>query len=71
MTAVQKADVVLEITKKLGFALSLTGVVTHPDYIEMFSEDEQYVFRIMMDTGKIMYGRFDMKKLEYIWDTLR
>jgi hypothetical protein len=39
MAAAQKVQVVLEVIKRIGFGIAMSGVVDHGDYLEMASED--------------------------------
>jgi len=70
MGALQKVDVILEVIRRIGFGFSMQGVVDHGEYFELASEDGRYVFRFMVDTAKIVYGKFDMATMKMIWENL-
>jgi hypothetical protein len=68
MIASQKADIIIQLMEQLGFGWR--GVTDAGGYIEMVSEDGRFIFRIMTDTGTIMYGKFDPNTLDFIWKSL-
>jgi hypothetical protein len=71
LTAGQKARVILEFFKRIGFAISKEGVVDEAAQLVMKSEDERYAFRFIKSTGDILYGKFNMKTYQYVWESLR
>ena len=70
LSAGQKAAAMLEFFKRIGFAISKSGVQDAAEYILMRSEDEKYAFKIIKATGKFLYGKFDVAKLDYVWTEL-
>lgn len=71
LTAVQKVDVMLEFFKRIGFAISKAGVVDDGARFIMYSEDSRYAFAFVKDTAEILYGKFDAKALQYVWQALK
>jgi hypothetical protein len=70
LSAVQKSQVMLEFFRGIGFAISKAGVVDEAAQLVMHSEDSRYAFRFIKATGEILYGKFDVKTLQYIWQAL-
>jgi hypothetical protein len=71
LSAAQKAEVTLEFFRKIGFATSKSGLVDEGAQLVMFSEDSIYGFRYIKATGEILYGKMDMKAMDYVWKVLR
>jgi len=71
LTAAQKVQVMLEFFKRIGFAISKAGVVDDGARFVMKSEDSKYAFAFVKDTGEILYGKFNMQTLEYVWQVLK
>jgi Domain of unknown function (DUF4157) len=71
LTAAQKAQVMLEFFRRIGFAINQEGVVDEGLYLIMKSENAQRAFRFVKSSGEILYGRFNQQTLEYVWEALR
>ncbi len=71
LSADQKVGAILEFFKRIGFAISTAGVVDKGEYWIMRSEDDRYAFKFIKDTAEILYGKFDLEKLDYIWKALK
>jgi hypothetical protein len=71
LTALEKVGVMQEFFKRIGFAISKAGVVDEAGRLLMYSEDSRYVFSFLKSTGEIIYGRFDLKTAQYIWELLK
>jgi hypothetical protein len=63
LSAAEKAKVILEFFKRIGFGISKEGVVDTGDYIIMKSEDARYAFKFIKSTGKIIYGKITPDRL--------
>jgi hypothetical protein len=70
-TAAQKVQVMLEFFKRIGFAISKDGVVDDGARLIMYSEDSRYAFAFVKDSAEILYGKFDMKTLQYVWQAAK
>ncbi len=70
LSALQKTQVMLEYFRKIGFIISKEGVVDEGAYLLMKSDGAAYAFRFIKDTGKILYGKMDMKLFDYVWRPL-
>jgi hypothetical protein len=70
MSAAQKVEVILEFFRRIGFITSKEGVLAEKGYYIMHSEDYRYAFKILKDSGKILYGKFDIAAAEYVWTVL-
>ena len=70
LAAGQKVSVTLEFFKRIGFVIK-GGVQDMGEYMIMYSEKSGYAFKFVKATGEIIYGKFDMAKLEYIWTILK
>jgi hypothetical protein len=70
LTGAQKVPTILEFFKRIGFAIGKEGVKDAGEFFVMKSEGGFYAFRILKDTGRILYGKMDLAKLDYIWRAL-
>jgi len=70
LTGAQKVPTILEFFKRIGFAIGKEGVKDAGEFFVMKSEDGLYAFRILKDTGRILYGKMDLAKMDYIWRAL-
>jgi hypothetical protein len=70
LTAVQKVSVIESFFQRIGFAISKAGVVDEGASFVMYSEDSRYAFRFVKDGGKILYAKFDMAAMNYVWTAL-
>jgi hypothetical protein len=70
VAAPQKVEVILEFIKRIGFAISKEGVVDEGAAFLMKAENGRAAFRFIKATAKILYGKFDMTKMDYIWTEL-
>jgi hypothetical protein len=71
LTAAQKVEVMLDFFRRINFIVSKEGVVDEGLYLIMKSDDARYAFRFVKSSGEILYGRFNLKTLEYVWEALR
>jgi hypothetical protein len=71
LTAAQKVQVMLDFFKRIGFAISKTGVVDETARFVMYSEDSRYAFAFMKDTAEILYGKINMQTFGYVWEVLK
>lgn len=71
LSALEKAQVILEFARRIGFGFSRRGLVDAGELFLLESEDAIYAFRIMKDSGQIWYGRFNIEAAEYVWNLLR
>jgi hypothetical protein len=69
LSATQKVEVILEFFRRIGFTIRGPVQVTS-EYFQIISEDGIYAFKFMKETGQIIYGKFDMAAMDYIWRTL-
>jgi hypothetical protein len=37
----------------------------------MYSEDSRYAFAFLKDSGEILYGKFNLETLQYVWSALK
>jgi hypothetical protein len=70
ISAAQKVEVILEFFRRIGFITSKEGVLAEKGYYIMHSEDYRYAFKILQDSGKILYGKFDIAAADYVWTVL-
>ncbi len=70
ISAPQKVEVILDFIKRIGFTISKEGVVDESSAFLMKSENGRAAFRFVKATAKILYGKFDMAKMGYIWTEL-
>jgi hypothetical protein len=70
MAAADKLKVMLQFFQRIGFIISQEGVIRQGADFLMKSDDEKYAFRFIGATGQILYGRFNMQEMDYIWTTL-
>jgi hypothetical protein len=70
LTALEKAQVIQEFARRIGFGFSQRGLLDVGAHFLLESEDAVYAFRIMKDTGQIWYGRFSREALTYLWQLL-
>jgi hypothetical protein len=71
VTAAQKVEIILEFFRRIGFAISRAGVVDEGARFVMYSEDSRYAFAFLKDTGEILYGKFNMQTMQYVWNILK
>lgn len=69
LTAAQKVEVILEFFKRIGFLAK--PAVDEGTAIILIAENELSAFKILKDTGQILYGRFNRQTLEYVFEALR
>ena len=69
-TAAEKVEIMIQFFRKIGFAVGKQGVIDEGASLLMHSEDGRYAFRFIKETGKIIYGKFDMKLVTYTWNIL-
>lgn len=70
-SAATKVEVILAFFKRIAFAINKEGVIETAEYFAMKSEDAKYAFRFLKSTGEIVYGKFDVAKLDYVWTLLK
>jgi hypothetical protein len=71
LSAAQKVEVMLEFFKRINFAISKAGVADEGAQLVMYSEDSRYAFAFIKETGEILYGKFNMETLKYVWEILK
>lgn len=71
LTAAQKVEVMLEFFKRIGFAIGKAGVVDDGAQFVMYSEDSLYAFAFVKATGEILYGKFNVQTLQYVWSVVK
>jgi hypothetical protein len=71
LSAAQKAEAMLQFLDRIGFAIGKQGVVDEGARLVMYAEDSRYALAFIKDSGKILYGKFDMQAMEYIWNVIK
>ena len=70
LSAAQKVEGMLSFFRSIGFAIGKAGVVDDGARLIMYSEDSIYAFAFLKDTGKMLYGKFNLQAREYVWRAL-
>ena len=70
LTAAEKSLVLLDFLKRIGFVIK-GAVVDEGPHLMMIANDGRFAIRILKTTGEILYGRFNVERLEYVFEALR
>jgi hypothetical protein len=65
-----KVEVMLTFFNRIGFAINQAGVVDGGAHFVMYSERGSHAFRFLKEGAKIVYGKLDLKTLEWTWTLL-